>query len=101
MRRGLALLLVSLALASPAGAQPSTKTARPHAAPVAVAPPPQTALAPLIPLASDRPGGDAIQCRSACARSYYFCKANDDDICPSQWAQCTARCTSSYRRLGS
>lgn len=101
MRRGLTLLMVTLALASPAGARQSSKAAKPATAPVVAAPPPQTALAPLIPLASDRPGGDAIQCRSVCARSYYFCKANDDDICPSQWAQCNARCTASYKRLGS
>ncbi len=97
MRRVLALLLVSLALASPAGADP--KPAPKKAPPVAVVP--QTALQPLIPLASNRPGGDAGQCRAACARSYYFCTAGGDDVCPGQWAQCNARCTATYKRLGS
>lgn len=99
MRRALALLLVSLALASPAGARQSAKP-KAKAPPPAAVIVPQTALQPLIPLASSRPGGDAGQCRSACARSYYFCKAGDDDICPSQWAQCNARCTATYRRAG-
>ncbi len=99
MRRLLPLLLVSLALASPAGAD--QKPAPKKAPPPAVAVVPQTALQPLIPLASSRPGGDPGQCRAACARSYYFCKAGDDDICPSQWAQCNARCNATYRRLGS
>ncbi len=97
MRRVLALLLVSLALASPAGAD--QKPAPKRAPPAAVVP--QTALQPLIPLASSRPGGDAGQCRAACARSYYFCTAGGDEICPSQWAQCNARCTATYKRLGS
>lgn len=96
MRRVIALLLVSLALASPAGADPKPAPK----APAAVAAP-QTALQPLIPLASGRSGGDTGQCRAACARSYYFCTAGGDDICPSHWAQCTARCTSTYKRLGS
>jgi len=99
MRRILVLLLVSLALASPAGAD--QKPAPKKAPPPAVVAVPQTALQPLIPLASSRPGGDAGQCRAACARSYYFCKAGDDDICPSQWAQCNARCSATYRRSGS
>ena len=100
MRRTLALLLVSLALASPAGAvqKPAPKAKAPPPAAVVV---PQTALQPLIPLASSRAGGDAGQCRANCARSYYFCKAGDDDISPSQWAQCNARCSATYRRLGS
>ena len=100
MRRVLALLLVSLALASPAGAEqkPAPKAKAPPPAVVAT---PQTALQPLIPLASSRPGGDTGQCRAACARSYYFCTAGGDDICPSHWAQCNARCTSTYKRLGS
>ncbi|ALL12426.1 hypothetical protein [Caulobacter henricii] len=100
MRRALTLLLVSLALASPAGADP-TPASKAKVPPAAAAVGPQTTLQPLIPLASSRPGGDAGQCRAACARSYYFCKAGDDDICPSQWAQCTARCTATYRRQGS
>lgn len=102
MRRILALLLVSLAMASPAGADqkpaPKAKVPPPAAAVVAA---PQTALQPLIPLASSRAGGDTGQCRAACARSYYFCTAGGDDTCPGNWAQCNARCTSTYKRLGS
>lgn len=102
MRRVLALLLLTVALASPVGA------ATPPKAPIKAAPPKVAAVAaPIsvlpapIPLASTTPGGDAGQCRASCARTYYFCKAQDDDQCPAQWAQCSARCTSSYRRLGS
>ena len=98
MRRILALLLVSLALASPAGAD---QKPAPKAPPPAAVAGPQTALQPLIPLASGRSGADTSQCRAACARSYYFCTAGGDDICPSHWAQCNARCTSTYKRLGS
>lgn len=100
MRRMLTLLLMTLALASPAGAdqKPAPKAKAP---PPAVAVAPQTALQPLIPLASGRSGGDTGQCRAACARSYYFCTAGGDDTCPGNWAQCNARCTSTYKRRGS
>ncbi|MDI1364450.1 MAG: hypothetical protein PSX79_06200 [bacterium] len=101
MRRVLALTLMTLALASPAGAdqKPTPKAKAPPPA-VAAAAAPTAVLQPLIPLASNRPGGDAGQCRAACARSYYFC-SGDDDGCPSRWAQCNARCTATYRPLGS
>ena len=101
MRRVLALTLMTLALASPAGADQKPTPKAKASPPAAVVVVPQTALAPLIPLASSRPGGDAGQCKAACARSYYFCRTGDDDVCPSQWAQCAARCTATYRRLGS
>ena len=104
MRRLLALLLMTLTLASPAGAAgPPSKQVQPKKAAVAAAPviTPSVVLQAPIPLASTTPGGDAGQCRSSCARTYYFCKAQDDDQCPSSWAQCNARCTSTYRRLGS
>jgi len=100
MRRVLALLLVSAALASPAGAAP--KSAAQPRAPAPAAAVPQGVLPPLIPLAQARAGGDASQCRSSCARTYYFCKAGtEDDSCPGQFGQCNARCTATYRRLGS
>ena len=100
MRRVLSLLLVSAALASPAGAAPKP-AAQPKASAPAVAVP-QSVLPPLIPLAQARAGGDASQCRATCARTYYFCKSGtDDDSCPGQFAQCNARCTATYRRLGS
>lgn len=103
MRRAIALLLMSMALASPAGAAgPAPKQPLPKK--VVVAPPvttPSVVLQSPIPLASAAPGGDAGQCRSSCARTYYFCSGQDDDQCPTQWAQCTARCTATYKRAGS
>jgi hypothetical protein len=102
MSRVLALLLMTLTLASPAGAAGPQKQVQPKK-PVAAAPitTPSVVLQAPIPLASTTPGGDAGQCRSSCARAYYFCKAQDDDQCPSSWAQCSARCTATYKRLGS
>ena len=38
-------------------------------------------------------GADAIQCRSGCAQTYYFCAAGGDEDCPARWAQCAASCT--------
>jgi hypothetical protein len=103
MRRVLALLLMTFALASPAGAAgPAPKQPVPKK--VVVAPPittPSVVLQSPIPLAATAPGGDAGQCRSSCARTYYFCGAQDDDQCPTQWAQCNARCTATYKRMGS
>ncbi|PTS86812.1 MULTISPECIES: hypothetical protein [unclassified Caulobacter] len=99
MRRVLALLLVSAALASQAGAAPKP-VAQPRPAASAVTET-QSVLPPLIPLAQARGGGDASQCRASCARTYYFCKAGtEDDSCPGQFGQCNARCTATYRRPG-
>jgi hypothetical protein len=100
MRRVLALLLMTLTLASPAGAAgPAPKQQQSKkavvAAPVTT---PSVVLQAPIPLASTTLGGDAGQCRASCAKSYYFCSARDDGECPTQWAQCSARCTSTYRR---
>jgi hypothetical protein len=104
MRRVLALLLMTLTLASPAGAAgPAPKQVQPPKK-VIVAPPvttPSVVLQSPIPLASAAPSGDAGQCRSSCARSYYFCNAQEDGECPSKWAQCSARCTATYKRAGS
>jgi hypothetical protein len=113
MRRLLTLLILTLALASPAGAQQSP-------APSAIAPAPtlrgslsadsqgvagsasvvdaaRAALAQsAIPLRSlsDRPvAGEAGQCRLSCAQSYYFCLSGDGgDDCPATWGQCRAGC---------
>ncbi|MEJ2818240.1 MULTISPECIES: hypothetical protein [unclassified Caulobacter] len=99
MRRVLALLLIAAALTGSATAQ----TARPtrvvaqtsEAAPAqgdSPALPP-----PLIPLTGASQGRDPDQCRSACSRTYFFCRANsDDDGCPTQWMQCKSRCTATY-----
>jgi hypothetical protein len=100
MRRVLALLLMTLTLASPAGAAgPAPKQPPPKkavvAAPVTT---PSVVLQAPIPLASTTLGGDAGQCRASCAKSYYFCSARDDGECPTQWAQCNARCVATYKR---
>ena len=99
MRRVLALLLIAAALTGSATAQ----TARParvvaqtsDAAPAqgdSPALPP-----PLVPLTGAAQGRDPDQCRSACNRTYFFCRANgDDDGCPTQWMQCKTRCTATY-----
>ncbi|CAN5756645.1 hypothetical protein BH11PSE1_BH11PSE1_23600 [soil metagenome] len=117
MRRVLALLVLTLALASPASAQ---KT------PIKVIPPPAPAAPALRGLQSaDSPGvampagavaataagvlaqsfiplrslpdtpvaGEAGQCRLSCAQSYYFCLAGDgSDDCAPTWGQCRAAC---------
>ncbi|MBO9560702.1 MAG: hypothetical protein J7515_19225 [Caulobacter sp.] len=103
MRRALALLLIAAALTGSATAQ----TAKPtrvitkasEAAPVqsdSPALPP-----PLVPLTAASQGRDPDQCRSACNRTYFFCRANsDDDACPTQWMQCKTRCTATYSPRG-
>jgi len=99
MRRVLALLLMTFALASPAGAAGPVKQPAPKKAPVAApVTTPSAVLQAPIPLASTTPGGDAGQCRASCAKTYYFCSARDDGECPTQWAQCNARCVSTYKR---
>lgn len=97
MRRILASLLIAAALASSAGAQ----TAKPGRAPASASsdvPADSPALPPpLVPLSGAAQGRDPDQCRSSCNRTYYFCRAGgDDDGCPTQWAQCKARCTATY-----
>jgi len=100
MRRVL-LTLLTLAVAVPAlAAQPPAPPPKPKPKPVAVQAPveaPSVVLAPPIPLAVSRPGGDALQCKATCARILYFCNAGgDDDGCSSRWAQCNATCSASY-----
>lgn len=100
MRRPLLALLV-LTLATPALAAPAAKVvAKPK--PVAIASQAPLAvqnyvLPPPIPLASSRPGGDAGQCRAACAKQLYFCDVgNDDGGCGGLFAQCSASCTATW-----
>lgn len=100
MRRPL-LLLLTLALASPALAGPAAKVvAKPKPAAMASQAPLNTqnyVLPPPIPLASTRPGGDAGQCRASCAKQLYFCGVDSDDgSCGSLFAQCSASCTATY-----
>jgi hypothetical protein len=99
MRRSLLALLV-LTLATPALAGPAAKVvAKPK--PVVMAsqlPDAQNyILPPMIPLASQRPGGDAGQCRASCAKQLYFCGVDGDDgSCGSLYAQCAASCKATY-----
>jgi hypothetical protein len=104
------LVLMSLALAAPAGAQDggrirgggaeSTPTLR---GPVGGTPGDGTAvadsaLASMVPLpppvapVGTLPRADARQCRQSCNRDYYFCLSAEEDICAPAWTQCTARC---------
>lgn len=103
MRR-LTILLIALALATPAGAQqgprrlrivepPKTVPLRPAETPPE--PPPEVPAAPppgFTPVRSaDR---DADRCRLACAKTLYFCLAEEDEVmCNGQWAQCAAGCS--------
>jgi hypothetical protein len=102
MRRALACLLILAALTGSAVAQ----TARPArvVAQASDAPTASPALPPpMIPLTGAASARDPDQCRSACNRTYFFCRANgDDDGCPTQWMQCKSRCTATYspRALG-
>lgn len=106
MRR-LALLVLTLALAGPAGAQQapaasptlrgSQSVETSSAEPASTVEAARAALAQsTIPLRS-LPGtpvtGAAGQCRLSCAQSYYFCLSGDGgDDCPATWGQCRAAC---------
>jgi len=115
-----ACLTACLAAATPVGAQsdlrelgglrgaqsvpadPSAASAAqaPPAAGVAVLPAPGLGLMSGIPAALPPPppplpsiGYDSDQCRSSCARGYYFCLSTERaDDCPGAWGQCRARC---------
>lgn len=105
MRRALACLLILAALSGSAVAQTAKPTRVIPAAPaVAPAPAANPVLPPpLIPLTGVSQGRDPDQCRAACSRTYFFCRANgDDDSCPTSWMQCKSRCTATYtpRPLG-
>ncbi len=97
MRRALSALLLVVALASSAGAQTSARsTGSATAALTAETPAP----APPPPLFSPKPPErDIPACKAACAKTYYFCRANaDDDSCPSEWSRCNVRCSASFVR---
>ncbi|WP_165184561.1 hypothetical protein [Caulobacter soli] len=106
MRRVLACLLILAAVTGSAAAQTAKPTrvipATPRAAPAPAATP--ALPPPLVPLTgAPAQGVDSNQCRSSCARTYYFCRANsDDDSCATSWMQCKSRCTATYspRALG-
>jgi hypothetical protein len=105
MRRALACLLILAAVSGSALAQTSKPTQVIPSRPSREAAPQDTPALPppLIPLTGATQGADPNQCRSSCARTYYFCRANgDDDSCPTQWMQCKSRCTATYspRPLG-
>ncbi len=118
MRRLAALVLICLAVAAPAAAGPGGKIT------VVKQPPPKTDAAtglrgalpaggavqskmpdgatipPALAQAWSAPvpqagGTDAMQCRSGCAQTYYFCAAGGDEDCAGRWAQCSASCTAS------
>ena len=111
--RPLALLVLTLALAGPAGAQQApappaiaasptlrgSQSAEPQggAGPASVTDAARAAFAQsAIPLrlSPDTPvAGEAGQCRLSCAQSYYFCLSGDGgDDCPATWGQCRAAC---------
>lgn len=110
MRRLAALLMLTLLLAAPAGAQEARRIQVVKAPPAASAlrgavdappePEPGAAtLAALIPLpppvapTGSQPAAGARQCRSTCARDYYFCLASEDEsTCSPIWVKCQARC---------
>ena len=109
MRRVLALLALTFALASPASAQQAAPTTAPAlrgsqsvdtpsvtAEANAVAAAAGALTQSFIPLRtrSETPvAGLAGQCRLSCAQSYYFCLSGDGgDDCPATWGQCRAAC---------
>lgn len=110
MRRRLALLVLTLALAGPAGAQtplaqaaasPTLRGAQSvettAAEPSGAAEAARAALAqstiPLRLLPDTPVAGAAGRCRLSCAQSYYFCLSGDGgDDCPATWGQCRAAC---------
>ena len=105
MRRLVACLVLSLALAAPAAAQQGRiavgQTSGDQAGlrgsvGAAPAPPPEEE-APLLPppfqptaVAPATTGGS--QCRLSCSQTYYFCLAGEDELCPQYWSRCVASC---------
>lgn len=106
MRRHLALLVLTLALAGPAGAQQATPAATPTLRGVQSVESPSAAgvassvaatlaqsFIPLRSLSDTPVAGEPGQCRLSCAQSYYFCLSGDGgDDCPATWGQCRAAC---------
>ena len=108
MRRLPALVLICLAFAAPAMAGPGSKITVVKAAPAkdgglrgsqgATAPAAASAIPPALAQSWSQPipqanGADAIQCRTSCAQTYYFCSAGGDEDCGGRWAQCAASCS--------
>jgi len=100
MRRVLLALLILTTATGPALAQKVAAKAPPKPVAMASQAPIDTqsyVLPPMIPLASQRPGGDAGQCRASCAKQLYFCGVDGDDgSCGSLYAQCAASCKATY-----
>jgi len=109
MRRLAALLMLSLILAAPAGAQEARRiqVVKESPAPGALrgtAPEAQDAqvgadtLAALIPLPPPvAPVGSKVstgprQCRASCSREYYFCLSSGEETCPQTWTKCASGC---------
>ncbi|MFZ5668134.1 MAG: hypothetical protein ACOY4K_01435 [Pseudomonadota bacterium] len=101
MRPAAVLLVLALAVAAPSAAQEMGRigSVSPPAAalrgPMEAAPKPPADLAvpaPALPAAPIRVADGSRQCRLACARAYYFCLADEADICAPNWSRCTARC---------
>ena len=106
MRRLAALLVLSLALATPAGAQqgrigegppqPTLRGAVKAELPVFDFPEAIVLSAPPSFSAFPTQRADAGRCRMSCAQDYYFCLAQDDAIdCGPAWRQCLLSCGSS------
>ena len=95
--RALAILCLSLAPVAPALAQPALRGPVEAAPTKASAPatPPVPVAAPLMsPLPATPAPQAADQCRTTCARQYYFCLAGDSpEACPDAWGQCRTGCT--------
>jgi len=99
--RALSLLLIlTLGLAAPAGAQQGRKALTLPPAPPTTAAAPSAPAVPFSPLVSlTPPSGDAQRCRTSCASSYYFCLSTDaPEDCSPNWMQCRNACDAPSRR---
>lgn len=94
------LLILTLGLAAPAGAQQGRKPPTPPPTPLTTAAAPSSApAAPFSPIVSLTPSGDAQRCRTSCASSYYFCLSTDaPEDCSPNWMQCRNACDAPSRR---
>ena len=102
MRRLAALLVLTLALATPAGAQqgriaevppqPELRGSVEADTPVPIPAPIALAAPPAFSAFATRPA-DAGRCRMSCAQDYYFCLAQDEATdCGPGWRQCLLAC---------
>lgn len=111
MRSALFLCALVLAATGPAAAQsakkktlavpPPAAAAATPAAPVLASPPldPRAPILPPVGAALASPvGGPALQCRKACAQTYYFCLSDGrSEDCSGNWGQCRAGCGAADR----